>query len=720
MEPSQVPSETVRAQLARMLASETFRGAERSKKLLSFIVDEALRGRTDRLKDYTLGADALGRGDQFDPRVDPIARVEASRLRSRLDVYYTTEGAGDAVRISLPKGGYVPRFEARNIPSLRPTDESLPAAAVPPGGARSRRRALARVDVGLGVLAVAAAVGMFTAQIWRGASRDELRAEITTPSTTDPVSLALSPDGRVIAFVGTREGRSQLWLRSLGSNQFRQLSGTENASFPFWSPDGRSIGFFAEGQIRRIDIDNGLIRSLSPAPIATGGTWNRDGVILYPLVPDSPIYRTSADGGPPAPVTILDSGQSGHRAPAFLPDGRHFLFYAAGAPHVRGIHVANLDDMSIRRLVDADAPAVFAAPEHLLYVKDATLFAHRINLRTLALVGEPSVLSDGVISDAAAGLAAIAASATGTIVYRTGQSGGQRRFVWFDRAGHELSQVGATEARRSAYPSISPDRQRLAVQRTNAGNTDIWLVDVERGTPLRFTDDLQPDIAPIWSPQRDRIVYSSIMDGTFELLEKKLDGSPATLLLRTGESKQVTDWSRDGRYLLFRTITAHPSLDADIWALPLDGDRTPFSLLRTRFEERDAQFSPDGEWIAYHSNESGQHEVYVQPFQRAGERVRISTAGGVQARWRDDGRELFYLTLDGQLVAVPIVVRAGSGAAQAGTAVQLFHPRVGSVQDIARHTYIVAPGGERFLIDTVVEQTPAPISLIVNWKPRGE
>lgn len=182
----------------------------------------------------------------------------------------------------------------------------------------------------------------------------------------------------------------------------------------------------------------------------------------------------------------------------------------------------------------------------------------------------------------------------------------------------------------------------------------------------------------------------------------------------------MTDWSRDGRYLLFRTITAHPSLDADIWALPLGGNGTPFLVLRTRFEERDAQFSPDGEWIAYHSNESGQHEVYVQPFHRAGERVRISTAGGVQARWRDDGRELFYLTLDGQLVAVPIVVRADSGAVRAGTAVPLFHARVGSVQDIARHNYIVAAGGQRFLIDTVVEQTPAPISLIVNWKPRGE
>lgn len=223
-----------------------------------------------------------------------------------------------------------------------------------------------------------------------------------------------------------------------------------------------------------------------------------------------------------------------------------------------------------------------------------------------------------------------------------------------------------------------------------------------------------------WSPQGDRIVYSSILDGAFELFEKRVDGSPATLLLRTGASKQVTDWSRDGRYLLYRVITPGSTLNADIWALPLDGDRKPFPVLRTRFEERDAQFSPDGKWIAYQSNESGQPEVYVQPFEGPGDRVRISTAGGVQARWRDDGRELFYLTLDSRLVAVPIAVRNDDLAVLPGPAVPLFHARIGSVHDIARHNYIVATGGKHFLVDTVVEQTAAPLSLILNWKPHGE
>jgi Tol biopolymer transport system component len=706
----------VEEQLARMLASSTFRGAERSRILLRFIVEETLQGRANRLKDYTLGSEALGRGDQFDPRADPIARVEVSRLRSRIDVYYATEGAGDAVRISLPKGGYVPQFDA--LPTATSPSEPL----IPSPGLNRRRWSpwLLMGITALMELLVISAVWLFTRGTWRAPAGAEVRAEITTPPTTDPVSLAMSPDGHSIVFVASAEGRSQLWMRRLSSTVFRPLAGTDNASLPFWSPDGRSVGFFAEGRIKRIDLENGIVREISSAPVAAGAAWNHDGVILHPLVPDSPIFRTSVEGSPLEPVTQFVPGQTGHRAPVFLPDGRHFLFHAAGTPDVRGIYIGELGTKTIRRLMDADAPAIFAPPHHLLYVQHSTLFAHRLDPRTITLLGEPVALADGVISEAGAGLTAIAASATGTILYRTGNSGGQRRFVWVDRAGHELSHIGLAESRRPSYASISPDGQRLAIQRMSEGNTDIWLVDAQRGTPVRFTDDLQADIAPLWSPLGDRIVYASQLDRQFELFEKALDESSGALLLQTGQSKQVTDWSRDGRYLLFRTVTPGRPMDIDVWALPLEGDRKPFPVVRTRFEERDAQFSPDGKWIAYHSNESGKHEVYVQPFRGPGERKRVSISGGAQARWRSDGRELFYLTLEGQLVAVPMAVRADGLAVQPGTAVPLFNAEVGEVLGIALHTYIVAPDGQRFLIDRVVEQTAAPISLILNWKGLGE
>ena len=726
MDTSQASPAAVQAELERLLASETFRGAERSKTLLRFIVEEALQGRSDRLKDYTLGAEALGRGEQFDPRVDPIARVEASRLRSRLDMYYATEGAGDALRILLPKGGYVPQFEAHPVATTTFPPEAVPAQSAaldpPPRAHRLRQRPwlLAGIAVGLGLLAVTA-TSTFVREPWRAPAAPEARAYIPTPPTTDPVSIAVSPDGRAIVFVATKGGRSQLWLRWMHSFEFRQLPGTNNASLPFWAPDSRSIGFFAESRIKRIDIENEVVRDLSRAIVPAGATWNRNGVILHPIVTDSPIFRTSVDGAPLTLVTELLHGQTGHRAPVFLPDGRRFLLYATGSPDVSGIYLGELGTTTIRRLLAADAPAVLAPPRHLLYLQGSKLLAREFDPETMTLVGEGVAVADGVITEAAAGLPAVSASATGTIVYRTGQSGGQRQFVWVDRAGKQLRHIGPAAARPS-YASISRDGRRLAIQGTIAGNTDILIFDVNRGTPARFTDDPQPDIAPVWSPDGDRIVYASLVDGAFQLFEKRLDGMPARLLLRTAQSKQATDWSRDGSHLLFRTVAA-ANFDIDIWALPLDSDGRPgepFPVVQSRFEERDAQFSPDGKWIAYHSNHTGRHEVYVKPFPGPGEPMPISPAGGVQARWREDGRELFYLTLEGVLTAVPITVRPDGRAIQAGPVEPLFHANVGDILGIAQQQYIVTDMGQRFLVDSVVEQAAAPISLILNWRARGD
>lgn len=719
MDTGQVSIEAVRAQLARMLDSDTFRTAERSRTLLRFVVDEALQGRADRLKDYVLGAEALGRGERFDPRTDPIARVEASRLRSRLDVYYATEGSADPVRISLPRGGYAPMFEWRPASATTPAVESHPAEqAVNPAPAAVMTRVPAAVYVGAAIaVALLAGIGGW---LLRGTGNPvgppETRLDLITPPTTDPVSLAVSPDGRAVVFVAAADGRSRLWIRPLDAAA-RPLAGTDYASLPFWSPDGRSIGFFADGRIKRYDLETRLVRVMAAALVPAGATWNRDDVILHPIVPDGPLYRTSAAGSRPEPVTQLSPGQTGHRGPAFLPDGRHFLFHAMGSAGVRGIHVGELGTTVVRRLLDADSPAIFVPPNHILYVQHATLFAHRIDPNAITLVGDPAPLAEGLVAEPMGGIAAFSGSA-GTIAYRSGVSAGKRQFVWVDRSGSELSRVGAPEAAGPSYASLSPDGRRLAVQRSAGGNTDIWIVDAQRGVSDRFTTDAQADIAPHWSPRGDRIAYASQDGGVFQLFEKPFDGPPAPLL-STPQQKQVTDWSRDGRYLLFRTVSVASHVDMDVWALPLDGDREPFAVVRTPFEERDAQFSPDGTWIAYHSNESGQHEVYVQPFRRAGERVPISKGGGVQARWRSDGRELFYVTLDGQLVAVPVAYPP-DGTLQPGTAVPLFTTRIGAVQGVALHSYIAAADGQRFLIESVAEETPPPVSIVLNWNPPGE
>jgi Tol biopolymer transport system component len=722
MDDHSVPSDEVKAHLETVLGSATFRGAERSRRLLRFIVEQTLQGRADCLKDYTLGAEALGRGSAFDPRTDPIARVEMSRLRSRLDVYYATDGASDAVRIVVPKGGYVPLFEKRSTAA-----DTFQAGSVAQAGASAGQRESASSAWRWSTVRVALAAAVFAAAAtwWlanrpdRQADRTETRLELTTPPTTDPASLALSPDGRTLVFVAGDADVPRLWTRNLAEASARSLAGTEYASFPFWSPDGRVIGFFAEGKVKAIDVQTRMVRTLSTAPVPAGAAWSRDGVILHPLVPDGPLFQTTGDGGALAPATQLATGQTGHRGPAFLPDGRHFLFYAAGSAEARGIYVGELGMLRIRRLLNADTPAVFVPPHHLLYTQNGTLFAHGFDPETATVRGEPFAVSEQVAADSNAGLAAVSASSSGTIAYRTGPIGQQRQLIWFDRHGKELARIGVPEERGPSYGSISSDGRRLAVQRTLDGNTDIWLVDLERGPSVRFTSDPQPDIAPMWSPRGDRIAYASQVDGVFDLFDKPLDRGERQLLIHTGEAKQITDWSRDGRHLLYRSVTTKPSADMDIWTVALDGNRAPVAVVRTPFEERDAQFSPDATWIAYQSNESGRHEVYIQPVNGGRERLRISANGGVQARWRADGRELFYLTSEGQLTAVPVESPDGGRSLRPGAPVPLFQTQLGAIHGIALHSYVVAPDGERFLLDVVVERPVPPLTLILNWNPPG-
>lgn len=305
-----VQPSSVIEQLERMLQSEVFRGAARSSALLKFLVEETLDGRAERLKDYTLGSEVLGRGERFDPRTDPIARVEASRLRSRLELYYATEGKTDPVVVSLPKGGYVPRFE-----------ENSPAApgATASAGAERRRRALLTLAAILASAAVAALLWPSAPATRRSA---EIRFEVATPATTDPISLALSPDGEKLVFVASDGAQARLWLRPFKVTLPRALAGTEHASLPFWSADNKSLGFFADSLIKRIDIESGRVEELAGAAVPGGAAWNQQGVIVYAGTIDSALRSISSEGKILAATTELAPGQTGHRSPHFLPDDR--------------------------------------------------------------------------------------------------------------------------------------------------------------------------------------------------------------------------------------------------------------------------------------------------------------------------------------------------------------------------------------------------------------
>jgi Tol biopolymer transport system component len=553
----------------------------------------------------------------------------------------------------------------------------------------------------------------------------EMRFEITTPPTTGlgGLSVAISPDGRRIVFVATSEGVQKLWMRSLDSDRAAVLAGTDGATAPFWAPDSRTVAFFTatDNQLKRIDIENGSLNVVATVPLGTGGTWNKDGTILFShLAGSAGISRVSAQGGQASEVTRVGKEEPGHQFPQFLPDGRHFLYYTLDAK-LPGVRVGQLDGSETKRLLDADGPAVFVPAGYLLFPRQGTLFAQAFDPVRLALTGNPFRVAEHVASE----LGALSASVTGTLVFRTGSTVDveRRPLVWFDRSGN---QIGIVDTPVSGWrPSLSPDGRRVALMGgEQAGPPDIYLVTVDRGVPTRFTTNGAVNLDPIWSPDGSRIVFSKsdwpTRPAIFQLYWKPAAGNRnEELLLATPpdnvESLGASDWSRQG-FLLYNEYDPKTS-GIDILAFPVNGDRTPVPVVETRFEERDAQFSPDGNWIAYQSDESGRFEIYVQRFPR-GRSVRISATGGAQVRWPREGKELFYIAMDGRLMAVPI--RITTDDIDPGSPMPLFPTRVGgAVQGgLNRQQYVVTADGQRFLMSTIQEVNPSPIEVILNWKPQ--
>ena len=498
------------------------------------------------------------------------------------------------------------------------------------------------------------------------------------------------------------------------------------------------MGFFAGGTLKRLDVGSGgggTPQTLAPAPSGRGGTWNADGVILFaPNV--GPLVRVPASGGAPVAVTTLDR-QPSHRFPSFLPDGRHFLFYAQGTPDTSGIYLGTLDAPATHRLTASDFAGVYlpsfspgalgpATPGGwLLWLRGGTLVAQRLDLPRAALIGDPLTVADAVRSNSTTNVAAVSVSAGGLVAYRTGASS-RRQLTWVDRAGKALGALGAPDENGLNSPSVSPDGHRAVVHRVLQGNTDLWLLDGTRTS--RFTFDAALDRSPIWSPDGTRIVFSSRRTGTGDLyLGAASRPGAETLLLASPQQKIPTDWSADGRFLLYDSTD--PQTNRDLWVLPMEGDPTPRVFLKTLFNEGFGTFSPDGRWVAYQSDESGRNEIYVRPFTAAAApgavvtaaagQWQVSTAGGIHPRWRSDGRELYYLSPSGAMMAASIVVTGTSVAP--GAPVALFPTRVfggGTDGGLARNYDVTRDG--RLLINTVLGEAGAPITLLQNWTPEAK
>ena len=528
----------------------------------------------------------------------------------------------------------------------------------------------------------------------------------------DFAQLAISPDGQQIV-VAPGFGSQQsgpLWLRPLASTSGRLLTGTEGAGFPFWSPDGRSIGFFADQKLKRLDVNSQAIQILADAPVARGGAWQADDTILFAPNPVGPLFRVPANGGQPSVATQLEAGQSDHRAPFILPDGEHFIYYARGTPQVRGVHVARLDGTEKKRLLDADGAAVYARSGHLLFPREGALLAQSFDATRLSLLGEAFRVADSVSVNPGISLASLSASASGPIAYGT-ETIRRTQFTWFDRAGRRLETLGPPDQRSMANPSLSRDGGRLAFSRVVGGNWDIWLTDMQ-GAVSQVTSALSLDFNPVWSADGRQIFYQSSNSNIYS--RSVTEGTPGQPLLREPTMVYPSDVSPDGSVLLYTRATG-PS--TDLWYVSLGADRTPHPFLQTASQERDGQFSPDGKWVAYQSNEAGHFEIYLQPFPGPGDRIQVSPGGGQHVRWarNGNGSELFYLAADQRLTSVRVTLGA-NGKLVLGTPVPLFRTEY-DTGFLTRQHYVVSPDGQRFLINAATDAIDPPsITLILNWK----
>jgi Tol biopolymer transport system component len=550
-----------------------------------------------------------------------------------------------------------------------------------------------------------AAISAAVWRTWAAPAPMEVRLDITAPSTTEVDSLALSPDGRTLAFVATSEGKPRLWLRPLNETEARVLPGTDHARFPFWSPDGRSIGFTVDTDLKRIDLASGAVQMVLAAGSPYGGVWMPDDTILGTPGAANPLIRVPARGGRATPVTRVNSKEATHRFPRLLPDGRHFLAYASGTDP--GIYLGNVDTGETRKLLDASA-AVYAPSGHVLFVQQGTLFAQRFDTTRLELRGTATPVARQIALGAAEGSAALAVSAAGPIAYRSGVAEYPQQFMWVDRSGKVLSILRGTGAERMRGMGAALSKDDRFVTWTNASG-ELSVLDVTRGLATPFTRDAGVQIWPVWAPDGRRVAFSSNRDGDFDLFVKATDGtSAAERLLRASGGQGPDDWSPDGRALLYSEG------DKEIWALPFDGK--PFPVVRGEGRAVDGQFSPSGKWIAFRWWEAQRPEIYIQPFPK-GQKILISTAGGVQPRWRPDGKELFYIAPDNRLMAVPVDFDTRGQIPFVGVPEPLFAAHWDlAPQSPGIRTYAVSRDGQRFLIQVLAENV-SPVTVILNWRP---
>ena len=554
-----------------------------------------------------------------------------------------------------------------------------------------------------------------------------LRYTIAMPEKSLLHSFALSPDGRHAAMAASVEGKRQLWVRSLDTLQMQALPSTDGAQYPFWSPDSRYVGFGAQGKLRKIAVNGGPAQVLCDAPEARGGSWNREGVIVFAPSPTGGLQRVAAVGG--VPVQVTKAPKVDHRFPVFLPDGRHFLYVVTiDAPEKNGVYLGSLDGKENRRIMADVSSVVYAPPAagsrygHLLFIRESTLMAQPFDVKSFQFAGDLFPVAERVPFGTNNNYALVSVSEGGILLYRSGGAVlGQAQLVWHDRGGKPLGNAAVPAV--IAEFALSPDEKTIALPKVDvqAQKGDIWLHDLARGTDTRFTFGPLNSFAPVWSPAGDRVVFSSDRAGRNDLYWKSSSGAGQDeLLIPSTTHRAATSWSRDGRFLVYAELGVKTKQDLWVVENPMSAaaERKSSVFLQTEFDEFQGQFSPDSHWMAYTTDESGRNEVYVRPFPAADGKWKISTAGGEQPRWRRDGKELYYLSLDRKLMAVKVNAQPGAKAAfEVSVPEALFDTRVTPAQRPYRpYLYEATADGKRFLMaNTVGEGSESPLTVVTGW-----
>jgi Tol biopolymer transport system component len=664
---------------------------------------------------------------------DDVTETLASVVKEQPDLTAVPPIVRRALARCLEKD---PRKRLRDIGDVwHLVEEPAPTAGVAPSGARWRWWALA----GAAVVAVAAA-GTF-AFLWRRAlvpSPHAIELDLLPPDGTQfEAALSgrpiVSPDGHAIVFRALTGQDASLWVRRLDSRTARMLPGTTNAGCSFWSPDSQAVAFVQDGKLRRIAIAGGSPGTLTDVTgQCLGGTWSQAGTIVFGNT--GGLFSVAASGGASRSLRVPDAAR--HEiaigGPQFLPDGRHFLFYVqSGDEHVGGTYVSALNaPAEATRILPNDVLAQYIAPDgaypaFLLWPRDQTLVAQRFDARALRLDGDPVPVVDNVALYRK-GIALVSASDTGVLAYLAGAGTpmglASSTLTWLDRTGHAAGTVGDREAYGEL--ALSPDGSRVAVFRGDGEN--LWFIDVARGARARLTTDPGNQSYPVWSPDGTHIVFGFSPDGmtAFDLYRKSAGVSgQAAVLLKNEAMKVPLDWSRDGRYLLYGQQPAAGTGDWDLWVLPMEADGKPMTYLATPFVEANATFSPDGRWVAYQSNQSTRFEIYVSPFPDAtvAPAALVSTAGGTFPRWARDGRALYYVSADDELMEVPVTPDA---TFTAGTPVRLFKlPPLQRLTDggLGGRPWDVTANGQRFLVNAAPSQQETarvPIVVDTDWRAK--